>query len=92
MQTEHWFDITGSITYVVVAVLAVSLRDMLDARSALIAVYESEGDPGVRQHAVWALAKLGEFEYLRGVEGQEAQSQVRREIEAALKAAASGLG
>jgi len=53
-QTEKFFDLTGSITYLSVIVLAVVLSDNLDFRSILIAVLV----------AIWAI-RLGSFLFAR---------------------------
>jgi len=53
-KTEHYFDLTGSITYLTVTVVALVLSDNLDARAVIVAVMV----------AVWAL-RLGSFLFRR---------------------------
>ena len=54
LQTERFFDITGSLTYIVVAVVGVLLSAEVDARSLLL----------VAMVVVWA-ARLGSYLFLR---------------------------
>jgi steroid 5-alpha reductase family enzyme len=54
LQTERFFDITGGLTYVTVAVVAVALSDARDARAWLVAVLV----------AVWAV-RLSSYLFLR---------------------------
>ncbi len=54
LQTEHYFDLTGSITFVTLTLLALALSGPLDLRSALIGVFI----------AIWAL-RLGTFLFNR---------------------------
>lgn len=53
-RTEHYYDLTGSATYITVTVLALVLSDDIDARSVLIAVLIG----------LWAL-RLGSFLFAR---------------------------
>lgn len=53
-KTEHYFDLTGSVTYVTVVVVALLLSDDLDARAVIVGVMV----------AVWAL-RLGSFLFRR---------------------------
>jgi steroid 5-alpha reductase family enzyme len=53
-QTEHWYDLTGSLTYLVVVVGTVLLADRFDARSVLLVLLVS----------VWAV-RLGSYLYRR---------------------------
>ena len=53
-KTEHYFDLTGSITYLALTALALALSDDLDARAVIVAVMV----------AVWA-ARLGSFLFRR---------------------------
>jgi steroid 5-alpha reductase family enzyme len=53
-QTEHYFDLTGSATYVTLTVVALVLSDDLDARAVIVAVMV----------IVWA-ARLGSFLFRR---------------------------
>ena len=53
-QTEHYYDLTGSITYLTVTVLALVLSDDLDTRATIVAVMVM----------VWAL-RLGSFLFVR---------------------------
>ncbi len=53
-QTEHWYDLTGSLTYLSVVVGTVLLAGRFDARSVLLVVLVS----------VWAL-RLGSYLYRR---------------------------
>lgn len=53
-QTEHYYDLTGSLTYIMLTVLAVSLSPAVDLRSALLA----------GMVMVWA-ARLGSFLFMR---------------------------
>jgi len=53
-KTEHYFDLTGSITYITVTLLAAALSDELDARSVVVTVMV----------LVWAL-RLGTFLFRR---------------------------
>ncbi len=53
-KTERFYDLTGSITYISIIVLAVALSPDLDARAIIVAVMV----------AVWA-ARLGSFLYRR---------------------------
>lgn len=53
-QTEHYFDLTGSATYVSVVLLALTLRERLDGRSILLALLI----------LVWA-GRLGTFLFRR---------------------------
>ena len=53
-KTEKYYDLTGSITYVSVTLVAVSMSDDLDARALIVAAMV----------AVWA-ARLGTFLYRR---------------------------
>lgn len=53
-KTEHYYDLTGSITYLSVTAVAVLLSDDLDARAVVVAVLV----------AVWAL-RLGSFLFRR---------------------------
>ncbi len=53
-QTEHYFDLTGSVTYVTLTVVAVALSDDLDARAVIVAAMV----------LVWAL-RLGSFLFRR---------------------------
>lgn len=53
-KTEHYFDLTGSITYLTVTAVAVALSDDLDARALIVAVMVG----------VWAL-RLGSFLFRR---------------------------
>ena len=53
-KTEHYFDLTGSITYLTVTAVAVVLSDDLDARAIIVAVMVG----------VWAL-RLGSFLFRR---------------------------
>lgn len=53
-RTEHYYDLTGSVTYQLVAVLALILSDTRDARTVLLAV----------MIVVWAL-RLGTFLFRR---------------------------
>ncbi|MCY3965044.1 MAG: DUF1295 domain-containing protein [Acidobacteria bacterium] len=54
LQTERFFDLTGSLTFLAVVGGALAVRDTLDVRSALIAA----------MIAIWAL-RLGPFLFLR---------------------------
>lgn len=53
-KTEHYYDLTGSITYLMVTVLALLLSDDLDARAVIVAAMV----------VVWAL-RLGTFLFRR---------------------------
>ncbi len=53
-QTEHYFDLTGSVTYLSVVVLALALSPVLDTRSLIIGALI----------AVWAI-RLGTFLFRR---------------------------
>lgn len=53
-KTEHYFDLTGSVTYLTVTVVAVLLSGDLDARAVIVAVMV----------AIWAL-RLGSFLFRR---------------------------
>ena len=53
-KTEHYFDLTGSVTYLSVTVAALLLSDDLDARAVIVAAMV----------AVWAL-RLGSFLFRR---------------------------
>lgn len=53
-KTEHYFDLTGSVTYLTVTIAAILLSDDLDARAVIVAVMV----------AVWAL-RLGSFLFRR---------------------------
>ncbi len=53
-QTEHYFDLTGSLTYITVAAVGLLASDTRDARSVLVAVLVW----------IWA-ARLGSFLFLR---------------------------
>ena len=53
-QTEHWYDLTGSLTYLAVVVGTVLLADRFDARSVLLVLLVS----------VWAV-RLGSYLYRR---------------------------
>lgn len=53
-QTEHYYDLTGSITYITLIVLAVLLGDDLDARALVVALMV----------LVWAI-RLGSFLFQR---------------------------
>lgn len=53
-RTEHWFDLTGSITYLTLVVLGLALGGDVDTRSLIIGVLV----------ATWAL-RLGSFLFLR---------------------------
>ncbi len=53
-KTEHYFDLTGSITYLTLTVVALALSDDLDARAVIVAAMV----------AVWAL-RLGTFLFRR---------------------------
>jgi steroid 5-alpha reductase family enzyme len=53
-KTEHYFDLTGSVTYLTVTAVAVLLSDDLDARAIIVAVMVG----------VWAL-RLGSFLFRR---------------------------
>ena len=53
-KTEHYFDLTGSVTYLSVTVIALLLSDDLDARAVIVAAMV----------AVWAL-RLGSFLFRR---------------------------
>lgn len=53
-RTEHFFDLTGSLTYVSAVMLAVYLTDSLDARSVLLAALI----------VIWA-GRLGAFLFVR---------------------------
>lgn len=53
-QTEHYYDLTGSITYITLIVIAVVLSDDLDARAVVVALMV----------LVWA-ARLGSFLFRR---------------------------
>ena len=53
-KTEHYFDLTGSITYLTVTAVAVLLSDALDTRAIIVAVMVG----------VWAL-RLGSFLFRR---------------------------
>lgn len=53
-QTEHYFDLTGSITYVTVVVVAAALSDGLDARGVVVTLMV----------LVWA-GRLGSFLFRR---------------------------
>jgi steroid 5-alpha reductase family enzyme len=53
-QTEHYFDLTGSLTYLSLTVVAVALSDDLDGRALVVAAMV----------AVWAL-RLGTFLFRR---------------------------
>lgn len=53
-KTEHYFDLTGSITYLTVTAVAVVLSDDLDARAIIVAIMVG----------VWAL-RLGSFLFRR---------------------------
>jgi steroid 5-alpha reductase family enzyme len=53
-KTEHYFDLTGSVTYLSVTVVALLLSDDLDARAVIVATMV----------AVWAL-RLGSFLFRR---------------------------
>ena len=37
-KTEHYFDLTGSVTYLSLTAVAVALSDELDARAVIVAV------------------------------------------------------
>ncbi|MDJ0663725.1 MAG: DUF1295 domain-containing protein [Acidimicrobiia bacterium] len=54
LKTEHYFDLTGSITYVSVVVVALLLSDDLDARALIVGAMVT----------VWA-ARLGSFLFRR---------------------------
>jgi steroid 5-alpha reductase family enzyme len=54
LQTEKFFDLTGSITYITAVVVAVALSPIVDARSWLLLVIIS----------IWAI-RLGSFLFLR---------------------------
>jgi steroid 5-alpha reductase family enzyme len=53
-KTEHYFDLTGSVTYLSLTAVAVALSDGLDARAVIVAVMV----------ALWAL-RLGTFLFRR---------------------------
>ncbi len=53
-KTEHYFDLTGSITYLTLTVVALLLSDDLDARAVIVAVMV----------VMWA-ARLGSFLFRR---------------------------
>ncbi|MDJ0768948.1 MAG: DUF1295 domain-containing protein [Ilumatobacter sp.] len=53
-KTEHYFDLTGSATYLTLVVVAVALSDDLDTRAVVVALMV----------AVWAL-RLGSFLFMR---------------------------
>jgi steroid 5-alpha reductase family enzyme len=53
-QTEHYFDLTGSITYLTVTAVALALSDKLDARALIVAAMVG----------VWAM-RLGAFLFRR---------------------------
>ena len=53
-KTEHYFDLTGSLTYLTVTVVALLLSDELDARAVIVAAMV----------AIWAL-RLGSFLFRR---------------------------
>lgn len=53
-KTEHYFDLTGALTYLTVIVLSLVLSDGVDARAVLIAILV----------AVWAV-RLGSFLFMR---------------------------
>lgn len=53
-RTEHYYDLTGSITYITVVVVALALSDELDARAVIVGVLV----------LVWAL-RLGTFLFRR---------------------------
>jgi steroid 5-alpha reductase family enzyme len=53
-QTEHWYDLTGSLTYLAVAIGTLLLAGRFDARSLLLALLVS----------IWAL-RLGSYLYRR---------------------------
>ncbi len=53
-KTEHYFDLTGSITYLTVVAVALLLSDDLDARAVIVGAMV----------ALWAL-RLGSFLFLR---------------------------
>ena len=53
-QTEHWYDLTGSLTYLTVAIGTLLLAGRFDARSLLLALLVS----------IWAL-RLGSYLYRR---------------------------
>ena len=53
-KTEHYFDLTGSITYLTLTVVALALSDDLDTRAVIVAAMV----------AVWAL-RLGTFLFRR---------------------------
>ena len=53
-KTEHYFDLTGSVTYLSLTAVAVAASDELDARSLIVALMV----------AVWAL-RLGSFLFRR---------------------------
>lgn len=54
LQTERFFDLTGSLTYIAVAVVALLLSSSVDARSVLL----------VAMVVIWA-ARLGSYLFLR---------------------------
>ncbi len=54
LQTERFFDLTGSVTYITVAIVALLLSSEVDARSVLL----------VAMVVVWA-ARLGSYLFLR---------------------------
>lgn len=53
-KTEHYFDLTGSITYLTLTAVALALSDGLDARTAIVGAMV----------AIWAL-RLGSFLFRR---------------------------
>lgn len=53
-RTEHYFDLTGAVTYITVVAVAVALADDLDARSIVVSVMV----------VVWAI-RLGSFLFRR---------------------------
>ncbi|MEO0369242.1 MAG: DUF1295 domain-containing protein [Pseudomonadota bacterium] len=53
-QTEHYYDLTGSLTYIGMIVLAVSLSGTLDTRATIVSLMV----------LVWAI-RLGSFLFIR---------------------------
>ena len=53
-QTEHYFDLTGSLSYISAVTVAVTMHPLLDIRGLLIAILV----------AIWAI-RLGRFLFLR---------------------------
>ena len=53
-QTEHYFDLTGSLSYIAALIAAVSLHPSLDARGLVLSM----------MIAIWAI-RLGSFLFMR---------------------------